>query len=111
MLLARYVDERRPGAGVREALELGVWGARTGTLSAALAAGVSYASLALTDFRGFRQFGFIGGIGMVLSWVLAFVLMPPLVAWLDTGAMPAEPPRADARRRRRWCSGTARASW
>jgi uncharacterized protein len=88
VLLARYVDERRAGAGVREALELGVWGARTGTLSAALAAGVSYSSLALTDFRGFRQFGLIGGIGMALSWLLAFVLMPPLIAWLDTGAMP-----------------------
>jgi predicted RND superfamily exporter protein len=70
---------------VEEALVLGVWGARIGTLSAALAAGVSYASLALTDFRGFRQFGFIGGIGMLLSWVLAFVLMPPLAAWLDRG--------------------------
>jgi hypothetical protein len=88
VLLARYVDERRAGVGVREALELGVWGARTGTLSAALAAGVSYSSLALTDFRGFRQFGLIGGIGMALSWLLAFVLMPPLIAWLDTGAMP-----------------------
>jgi predicted RND superfamily exporter protein len=88
VLLARYVDERRAGAGVREALELGVWGARTGTLSAALAAGVSYASLALTDFRGFRQFGMIGGIGMAMSWLLAFVLMPPLIAWMDTGPMP-----------------------
>ncbi len=88
VLLARYVDERRAGAGVRGALEIGVWGARTGTLSAALAAGVSYASLALTDFRGFRQFGMIGGIGMAMSWLLAFVLMPPLIAWLDTGAMP-----------------------
>jgi uncharacterized protein len=88
VLLARYVDERRAGAGVREALELGVWGARTGTLSAALAAGVSYASLALTDFRGFRQFGMIGGIGMALSWLLAFLLMPSLIAWMDTGEMP-----------------------
>jgi uncharacterized protein len=88
VLLARYVEERRAGAGVREALELGVWGSRTGTLSAALAAGVSYASLALTDFRGFRQFGLIGGTGMVFSWVLAFVLMPSLAAWLDTGVMP-----------------------
>ena len=83
LLLARYVDERRLGVTVRDALVQGVWGARTGTLSAALAAGVSYASLALTDFRGFRQFGFIGGIGMLLSWGLAFVLVPPLAAWLD----------------------------
>jgi predicted RND superfamily exporter protein len=88
VLLARYVDERRAGGDVRDALEFGVWGAHTGTLSAALAAGVSYASLALTDFRGFRQFGLIGGIGMVLSWVLAFLLMPPLAAKLDTGEMP-----------------------
>jgi hypothetical protein len=88
VLLARYVDERRAGRDVRDALEFGVWGARTGTLSAALAAGVSYASLALTDFRGFRQFGIIGGIGMVFSWVLAFLLMPPLAAYLDKRAMP-----------------------
>jgi predicted RND superfamily exporter protein len=94
VLLARYVEERRRGAAVEEALVLGVWGARIGTLSAALAAGVSYASLALTDFRGFRQFGFIGGIGMVLSWVLAFVLMPPLAAWVDR--RPDLPPKRRA---------------
>lgn len=90
VLLARYVEARRQGAGIEEALELGVWGSRTGTLSAALAAGVSYASLALTDFRGFRQFGFIGGVGMVLSWILAFVLMPPLAAWVDRGHLPVK---------------------
>ncbi len=86
VLLARYVEERRGGAAVEESLVRGVWGARIGTLSAALAAGVSYASLALTDFRGFRQFGFIGGIGMVFSWLLAFLLMPPLAAWVDRRA-------------------------
>ena len=94
VLLARYVEERRRGAAVEDALVLGVWGARIGTLSAALAAGVSYASLALTDFRGFRQFGFIGGIGMLFSWVLAFVLMPPLAAWVDR--RPALPPKRRA---------------
>jgi uncharacterized protein len=83
VLLARYVEERRAGADAREALVAGVWGARTGTLSAALAAAASYASLALTDFRGFRQFGFIGGLGMLLSWLFAFVLMPPLILWID----------------------------
>jgi uncharacterized protein len=87
VLLARFVDERRSGASVRDALDLAVWGARIGTLSAALAAGVSYASLALTDFRGFRQFGMIGGLGMLFSWVLAFVLVPPLAAWMGSRTM------------------------
>ncbi|MDP9036986.1 MAG: MMPL family transporter [Myxococcota bacterium] len=94
VLLGRYVEERRLGRTVRDAMVHGVWGARTGTLSAALAAGVSYASLALTSFRGFRQFGFIGGAGMVLSWLFAFVLMPPLAAWCDRAPrLPA--PRRD----------------
>jgi uncharacterized protein len=92
VLLARYVEERRAGRAVEDALVMAVGGARIGTFSAALAAGVSYASLALTQFRGFRQFGFIGGIGMVLSWAVAFVLMPPLVRWLDRGGKTAPKP-------------------
>ena len=44
VLLARYVEERRRAANVEDALAISVWGARTGTLSAALAAAVSYAS-------------------------------------------------------------------
>jgi predicted RND superfamily exporter protein len=83
VLLARYVEERRSGIAVRDALVLAVSGARKGTSAAALAAGVSYASLALTDFRGFRQFGLLGGVGMAFSWGLAFLLMPPLAAWVD----------------------------
>ncbi len=93
VFLARYAEERRRSASSRDSLVLAVWGARTGTLSAALAAAVSYTSLALTDFRGFRQFGFIGGIGMVLSWLLAFVLSPPLAHWVDRA------PRLPAKRR------------
>jgi len=96
VLLARYVEERRRAAGVRDALVTAVWSARAGTLSAALAASVSYASLCITQFRGFRQFGIIGGIGMVLSWVLAFVLVPPLTAWLDRGPETAPRPRRES---------------
>jgi predicted RND superfamily exporter protein len=83
VLLARYREARRQGLGVEEALAVSVWGARLGTLAAAFAAAISYASLVLTEFRGFRQFGVIGGAGLVASWVTAFVLIPPLVRWLD----------------------------
>jgi predicted RND superfamily exporter protein len=83
VLLARYMEERRRGEPLRESLAVAVHSARMGTLSAALGAGVAYASLVSTQFRGFRQFGIIGGIGMVLSWGVAFLCMPPLIAWLD----------------------------
>ncbi|MEO8214825.1 MAG: MMPL family transporter, partial [Myxococcales bacterium] len=100
--LARYVEARRRGHAVEEALALGMAGTRLGTLSAALAAGVAYASLIAMQFRGFRQFGVIGGIGMVLCWATTFVLAPPLVAWLDRGrgayVAPDRSARAQARR-------------
>lgn len=92
VLLARYVEERRKKKSVQESLVLGIDGAKIGTLSAALAAGASYVSLVITQFRGFRQFGCIGGIGMVLSWCAAFFLMPPLVAWLDSSEKTAPKP-------------------
>jgi len=93
VLLARYVEARRRGVQVHEALVQAVWGARVGTLVAALAAAVAYASLVFTDFRGFRQFGIIGGLGMVICWVTAFVLMPPLLAWIDSTPRAAPQPR------------------
>ncbi len=95
VLLARYREARARGASVEAALVEGVWGARSGTIAAAAAAGVAYASLVFTDFRGFRQFGFIGGMGMMASWATAFLLMPPLLVWVDDG-----PPVAAARSRK-----------
>ncbi len=93
ILLARYREERSKGANVEDALVVAVWGARLGTLAAAAAAGVSYASLVVTEFRGFRQFGCIGGFGMVCAWVTAFVLVPPLLKWLDHGGLVPAPGR------------------
>lgn len=87
VLLARYVEERRADATVEEAVAHSIRGAYRGTLAAALAAAVSYGSLVVTDFRGFRQFGVIGCMGMLLSWGLAFLLVPSLCAWLDRGTV------------------------
>jgi len=85
ILLARYVEVRRRNVDIEEALVRAVWGARVGTLSAALAAGTAYASLVITDFRGFRQFGVIGGVGMLVCWATAFLLTPSLIRAFDRG--------------------------
>src|SRR5262249_10346579 len=60
ILLARYVEERRRGDSVRASLIEAVAGARGGTLAAAAAAGIAYLAVGATEFRGFRQFGWIG---------------------------------------------------
>lgn len=77
--LGRYFEERRAGHDVRAALErthAGTWAA---TMAAAFAAALSYGSLLSTEVRGFRDFGVIGGLGMVLCWVATYVVLPPLV--------------------------------
>jgi predicted RND superfamily exporter protein len=82
ILFARYLEERRRGMAPLPAMEVAVGGTWLATLTAALAAGVAYASLLATDFRGFNQFGLIGGVGMALSWIFSYVMTPPLVlAW------------------------------
>ncbi|MES1173466.1 MAG: MMPL family transporter [Myxococcales bacterium] len=83
ILLARYVEERRLGRDVQHSLTTAIWGARSGTVVAALAAAAAYGSLMLTQFRGFHQFGVIGAVGMVACWAMAFLLSPSLIAWLD----------------------------
>ena len=88
--LARYLETRRRGQGIEESLAISLWSTRRGTLSAALAAGVSYASLTAMQFRGFRQFGVVGGLGMIFCWLTMYVLGPPLLAWLDAGRVPPE---------------------
>jgi predicted RND superfamily exporter protein len=88
IFFARYLEERRHGREPLLAMEIAVDRTWLATLTAALAAGVSYASLLSTDFRGFNQFGLIGGIGMALAWLFAYLMMPPLVLeWERHGPM------------------------
>jgi len=87
ILLACYCHERRryPSASVFDAVHRAVVGAQRGTFAAALAASASYAALVSTEFRGFRQFGILGGVGMLTAWTVTFVAMPPLIVWFDRG--------------------------
>ena len=76
MLLARYFEEVRKGRVGNDGLAAAIAGALPGTLAAAVTAGVAYASLIVTEFRGFCHFGVIAGIGMVACWITAFTVLP-----------------------------------
>lgn len=79
LLRARYGEARRAHKSLPEALELAYRDTLVPTLTVAAAAGAGYLSLASTNFRGFRDFGIIGGYGMLLCWVANYLLMPPLL--------------------------------
>ena len=41
-----------------------------------ITASVAYASLVITVFRGFRHFGIIGGVGILLCWASGYLVLP-----------------------------------
>lgn len=83
ILLARFLEEFRKGKRGLWPLAVAIQGTARGTLAAALAAGVAYASLIVTDFRGFRHFGVIGGIGMAFCWLAAYTVLPAALSVLE----------------------------
>lgn len=83
IFLARYLEERRNKLNHEGALDLAFTHTGSSTWTAALAAGLSYGSLALTGFRGFKQFGVIGLVGMVLCWLTTFTVLPAALTILE----------------------------
>jgi predicted RND superfamily exporter protein len=79
IVLGRYGEERLAGKAVAPALAAALTASLAGVGAAVAAASVAYGCLLATGFRGFNQFGLLGGAGMLLVGVLTFVLVPPLV--------------------------------
>jgi len=74
--LARTRQLRRAGLSLTAAAVEGAQSAASATLLASAASSVSFAVLMSATNRGFRHFGLIGGIGMLLSWIATFALVP-----------------------------------
>ena len=81
--LARVQQLRRQGVGLEEACVSGAHTTARATLLASAATSVSFGVLIIAANRGFRHFGFIGGIGMLLCWVATFSLVPALLALFE----------------------------
>jgi predicted RND superfamily exporter protein len=79
VLLARYGEERQTGKPVGTALAAAMSSSVTGIGAAVAAASVAYGCLLWTSFRGFNQFGLLGGAGMLLVGLMTFILVPPMV--------------------------------
>lgn len=80
--MTRYF-EVRPGNEARQALLTAHLDTSRATLAAAFAASVAYGSLIVTDFRGFKHFGVIGGTGMILCWAATYLFLPSILIALE----------------------------
>jgi predicted RND superfamily exporter protein len=91
--MARYLEARRKGARISESVRVSHAETWLATLTACAAASAAYASLTITEFRGFRDFGLIGAVGMLLCWVGTYWTMPSLLVVIER-VLPLEPKEA-----------------
>jgi uncharacterized protein len=93
-LLTRYFALRSEGAGSEQATRDAFTHTGGAALISALVAALTFFSLALSEFRAFREFGVIAGVGMLVM-IAAYVLVLPATLGL-AHRLGWRPPRAAA---------------
>jgi predicted RND superfamily exporter protein len=83
ILMSRYEEQRAAGDSTMLAMERAVAGVMRGTGVAAVCASAAYATLMLTKFRGFYQFGAMAAFGVLFCWALSFTVLPALFFLMD----------------------------
>lgn len=79
VLVARYLEERRRGEEMPEAMETALASTLRATFVAAFTTAAAYATLVISDMQGHKQFGVIGSFGMAACWLATFLVVPPLI--------------------------------
>jgi predicted RND superfamily exporter protein len=88
VLMSRYEEQRARGDDASQALREALVGCWRGTLVAAISASAAYASLMVTSFRGFYQFGVMGAVGALACWAATFTVLPAILVLLDRRQRP-----------------------
>ena len=108
MLFSRYRDERRAGRSKVRALRAALLGTGPGVVAGALSTAFAFLALAFAPFPGIRDLGLTTGLGLLACLVSTFLLLPPLLLWLDRGRGTFAPgPAAPLPKRKAWAPWAA----
>lgn len=78
-IFARYREARRRGKGTEDALVETVCLTGSALTTTAVTTAVAFFSLLFSDFKGFSEFGFIIGMGILFSLVAMLVVCPAFI--------------------------------
>ena len=82
-MFARYLEVRMDKTDVQKSIETMLRQTGQAILTAAITTSIAFFSLTLTDFRGFSEFGFIVGTGIVMSLVSMTTVLPAVLVLAD----------------------------
>jgi len=82
ILISRYIEDRRKGIDSFASMVNALSGTIVATLLGSTTTALSFVTLLFAHNKGFSQFGIIGGVGVLLTWVCTFTLLP---LWIVRG--------------------------
>lgn len=77
-LYLRYLEQLAVAPTRVEAMRQAMLKSLPGCFTAAGTTAAAFFAMMISDFRGFREFGLIAGLGVVVTLVVTFVALPPL---------------------------------
>ena len=80
---ARYAEERGAGQSVAEAVERTFMTTGQAITGVGLTTAAAFFILMLADFKGFSEFGFIAGLGLLFAIVTMTLMLPALVVLFE----------------------------
>ncbi len=82
-MFARYLEDRIGRVDVRSAIDTMLIQTGQAIFTAALTTSMAFFSLTITDFKGFSEFGFIVGTGILMSLVAMTTVLPAFIVLAD----------------------------
>lgn len=79
----RYAEERSKHANYSDAMDVTFLSTGKATMIGASTTAASFYMLTIADFRGFSEFGFIAGTGIVFALIAMIVVQPALLVLLE----------------------------
>ncbi|MCC5934742.1 MAG: MMPL family transporter [Balneolales bacterium] len=80
---ARYLEKRSDGEEVIQALESTYSSSGRAIMTSAITTAIALFVLIYADFRGFSEFGFISGLGIVLAYLSMMYLLPAFIVLFE----------------------------
>lgn len=82
-LYLRYLELLDGGCDRRDAMREAISKTLRGCITSALTTAAAAFSMAISSFRGYREYGLILGMGVLVALVVTFAVLPPLAVLLD----------------------------
>ena len=90
-LYLRYLEKLERSRDRLAAMHQAILKTMPACLTAAATTAAAFFAMAISDFRGYREYGLIAGMGVLVTLVVTFIALPPLALLIDRRGRPHRP--------------------